>query len=62
MDKKDKLMCSICGSPIETEILTGWAGGHNAEPAARGRCCSECNVLVVIPFRIALMYRREVKP
>ncbi len=26
--------------------------GHNAEPVNSGRCCDECNSLVVLPVRI----------
>tara|TARA_R110002073_G_scaffold323216_1_gene500462 strand:+ start:86 stop:250 length:165 start_codon:yes stop_codon:yes gene_type:complete len=28
--------------------------GNNADPAASGRCCNECNDTVVVPFRIHL--------
>lgn len=49
------LKCSICGDMIGMEI-SGWRGGHNAEPVAKGRCCSVCNDTVV-QVRIALMYK-----
>jgi hypothetical protein len=48
--------CIICGDKIDVQPLTGWADGHNAEPVRKGRCCSMCNDLVVIPFRIAQVY------
>lgn len=38
--------CSICGERFE-------GTGHNAEPAARGRCCRRCDVDKVIPMRKA---------
>lgn len=44
--------CTICGMTIIVEP-SGWAEGHNAEPVVRaGRCCSDCNTLVVIPRRM----------
>ncbi|MHC5033453.1 MAG: hypothetical protein ACYTFZ_00230 [Planctomycetota bacterium] len=49
------MKCCICNKEIPVE-LNGWAEGHNAEPVERGgRCCTECNSLVVIPRRINLM-------
>jgi hypothetical protein len=51
----DALACCICGHPIETD-LSGWRGGHNARPAKNGRCCSDCNSMVVIPMRIRMIY------
>lgn len=44
------MICVICDREIPVEH--GWDGGHNAEPVRKGRCCTECNVLVVIPARI----------
>lgn len=59
MDTKDtrQLKCCICREPIETEAVTNWAGGHNAEPVMAGRCCRNCNDLVVVPTRIRRIYR-----
>lgn len=54
MNDKD-LICSICGDLIEPEP-NGYRYGHNAEPVNSGRCCKDCNSLVVIPARIAQMY------
>ena len=42
----DVLMCVICEKAIPTRY--GWAGGNNAEPLARGRCCYDCNDIVVL--------------
>jgi len=47
----ERLECSICGEEILTED-NGWDGGHNAEPINEGRCCSKCNMEVVVPARI----------
>ena len=51
--------CSICKNDIDiqTNPKTGieiWAEGHNAEPVNSGRCCSDCNLSVVIPARLSL--------
>tara|TARA_R100000458_G_C8046084_1_gene95313 strand:+ start:164 stop:421 length:258 start_codon:yes stop_codon:yes gene_type:complete len=43
----DVLDCVICNLPIK-ENEYGWAGGNNASPLAEGRCCDECNTLVII--------------
>ena len=43
--------CSICGLAIDIQI-GGWSEGHNAEPVNSGRCCSDCNAMVVIPRRL----------
>lgn len=48
--------CCICRMKIETEPLTGWKGGHNAQPIMDGRCCGECNTLVVIPLRLRRVF------
>jgi hypothetical protein len=47
-------LCSICDRPIPIE-LNGWAYGHNAEPVNSGRCCGDCNSMVVIPMRLRRM-------
>lgn len=51
--------CSICGKPILP--IGTWLLGHNAAPVNSGRCCNVCNDTVVIPTRIASLYRKEVK-
>lgn len=42
-------ICSICGN--ETEGF-----GHNPEPVLpyERRCCSDCNMMYVVPARLAL--------
>jgi hypothetical protein len=44
--------CSICRGKYE-----GW--GNNARPVDNGRCCDECNILVVIPARLARFYQNQ---
>jgi len=46
--------CVICKEEIKEDIY-GWAGGHNAEPIATGRCCQVCNETVVA-VRIARIF------
>lgn len=46
------LTCSICAKPIDIQY-GGWAGGHSADPINNGRCCSDCNIMVVLPARLA---------
>ena len=58
-DESDPIKCCICGHDIQP--VGDWRHGHNAEPAADGRCCDECNSLVVIPARIAGMMKRKKK-
>jgi hypothetical protein len=40
--------CIICNTEIK-----GW--GNNANPVQNGRCCDNCNIEVVIPYRIEAM-------
>ncbi len=59
-----KLECCICRKEIEKEYnsLTGkvyWDSGNNALPVKNGRCCSICNVNIVIPARISNLARIE---
>jgi hypothetical protein len=51
------IICVICERPIPAK--GDWRSGNNAEPAAKGRCCDECDRTVVIPLRIADLYRRQ---
>jgi hypothetical protein len=53
-DESPILQCVICGTTIMPE-LSGWTGGHNAEPVNSGRCCNHCNSSVVIPARLQRM-------
>lgn len=48
------MVCCICSQEIEKDA-NGWAGGHNAQPVAEGRCCDACNSTVVIPTRLEEM-------
>jgi hypothetical protein len=54
--KEKVLTCVICQGDIEhqknPEGKVYWTEGHNAEPVAQGRCCGDCNDLVVIPTRL----------
>ncbi len=59
MSKKKPEICCICGFSIEVE-LSGWRYGHNAQPVKDGRCCSDCNSMVVIPFRMVRMLRASM--
>ena len=45
------MKCCLCGNQILVEN-SGWAQGNNAQPVKDGRCCDECNIRVVIPFRL----------
>lgn len=45
--------CCICGKKFD-----GW--GNNPAPAKeKGRCCDECNTGVVLPLRIAALFKRK---
>lgn len=48
--------CQICG-----EAYCGY--GHNAQPIVSGLCCSDCNVRLVLPARMAIAFpRRDMDP
>jgi len=52
------MRCSICNESMERALVRSpkaWAEGHNAQPINNGRCCSTCNMIVVIPARIKEM-------
>jgi hypothetical protein len=52
-DNEDKA-CVLCRGAIDrigTPPHT-WDNGHNAQPLADGRCCSDCNLNLVLPERI----------
>ena len=51
--------CVICKEEICKDPSSGWAGGHNAEPIAEGRCCDSCNSLEVIPARLAEIFTQK---
>ena len=42
------MKCIICGSKKISPDLDGWDGGHNAEPIVEGRCCGDCNAIVIV--------------
>lgn len=44
--------CTICN-----EVYSGW--GNNAIPVNAGRCCDNCNTIVVIPARIKQLRERN---
>jgi hypothetical protein len=41
------MKCVICSQKISSDP-DGWNGGHNAEPIAEGRCCGDCNAIVIV--------------
>ena len=51
--------CCICGGDIE--VHGTWTKGHNAQPAADGRCCDACNWDVVMPMRMEAIARRMIR-
>jgi hypothetical protein len=57
LSKIKDIVCSICNIKHEDEY------GHNAQPINNGRCCSVCNIEVVIPTRIKLFQAQlDYKP
>jgi hypothetical protein len=48
-NKKQAKTCSICKNLY-------YGMGNNAQPLNNGRCCDECNALVVVPVRIRRMF------
>ena len=57
-----KEICSICKKEIAPVVYQGkvvWTQGDNAEPINNGRCCAECNYLVVIPARMRQINKGE---
>jgi len=43
------MKCVICGRKF-----SGY--GNNADPVAKGECCGDCNLKVVVPARIEMIY------
>ena len=41
------MKCVICNEKISPDP-DGWNGGHNAEPITEGRCCGDCNAIVIV--------------
>jgi hypothetical protein len=54
MDNDNTPNCSICNRPIDAR--GSWKLGHNAQPINDGRCCTECNDMIVVPVRIQRIY------
>ena len=57
-----KMECSICKEEIDKQYHNGemfWDKGHNAQPINNGRCCTNCNNGIVIPYRISLMIKKQ---
>ncbi len=54
-----ELKCSICGCTIKDKM--GWKYGNNAQPINNGRCCDNCNDMVVVPQRIINSHRKGDK-
>ena len=50
------MICCICDKEIEhmktEDGEVYWKIGHNARPGKAGRCCTKCNIKVVIPERL----------
>jgi hypothetical protein len=51
-----EMKCCLCDKQIET--VMGVSEGHNAQPLAEGRCCSECNDFDVLPARMQGLFQR----
>ena len=50
-ERREATICCICG-----EEYDGF--GNNAEPTAEGRCCDECNIVVLLD-RVSRMEQDE---
>ena len=51
------MKCCICKEKIDKLTLPNsdqvfWDQGHNAQPVMEGRCCTKCNMEVVIVERL----------
>ena len=55
------MKCCICGKEIELKVyeIGSYEQGHNAAPVKEGKCCSECNTLVVIPARLKSYFEKR---
>ena len=52
------MKCSICKEKITADPY-GWEGGSNAQPINNGKCCHQCDVNVVLPYRLKLAFRKD---
>jgi len=53
MSEERNGFCCLCGNTYDNY-------GHNTQPVAFGRCCTECNNYKVIPARIKLATGTEM--
>jgi len=57
------MKCCWCHGEIEPIKKDGkvvWDQGHNAQPLMEGRCCDDCNTLVVVPTRVRRLLREAI--
>ncbi len=54
MEETEALECCLCGDEITVDPVSGWDKGHNAQPLYEGRCCNNCNDIVVLARICAL--------
>jgi len=47
-----KYKCCLCH-----KIFEGY--GNNAQPVKDGKCCDECNQMIVIPHRVYLFCKKK---
>jgi len=62
--KMERRQCSICG---DNALARCWgeeeaSWGNNAHPVNAGRCCDQCNALVVLPARLAKLNMVRHRP
>ena len=61
------MQCSICKEEIKGMVVTDskgnqsvpYQGGNNAQPVNDGRCCDDCNLKVVIPARLEILFKNK---
>ena len=41
------MKCALCEKEIVPHPVSGWSEGNNAHPLDEGRCCDNCNDMVV---------------
>jgi hypothetical protein len=58
MKNDEMIRCSICHEKIIPE-RHGWRLGNNAQPVNDGRCCNDCNAMVVLPERLRRLRRED---
>ena len=62
-NNEGSIKCCICKNQIpESPKGSGWMLGNNAEPVVKeGRCCNDCNAVVVLPRRISNTLKYHTK-